>query len=133
VSNPSNGTVNADGTVQLIDGKAPLDPATNLIYNDKMLSFGESVNECNKMCAHLATFASQQDQHDAEAYFIGQVGIMVEPARCLACRLLVQWCCTSMLLFQSPPVYEQSSPGGPHCCRTSSSPSSTRSTGTACS
>jgi hypothetical protein len=73
VSNPSNGTMNADGTVQLIDGRAPLDPATNLIFNDKQLNWEESIAECNKMCAHLATFSSQADQHEAEEYFKSQV------------------------------------------------------------
>jgi hypothetical protein len=74
VSNPSGGAVNADGTVQIIDGKAPLDPVTNLIFNDRPLSWAESSVECNKMCAHLATFTSQADQHEAEAYYKSQVG-----------------------------------------------------------
>ncbi len=68
-----NASTNANGETVLIDGKPPLDPATNLIYNDELLNFNDATVACNKMCSHLATFQSQEDQHEAEAYFIGQV------------------------------------------------------------
>ena len=75
VSNVGNATISATGELELVDGKPPLDPQMNLIYNDKQLNWEESITECNKMCAHLATFVSQADQHEAEKYFIDQVGM----------------------------------------------------------
>ena len=116
VSNPTNGTTNADGTIQLIDGKPPLDPATNLIYNDEMKNWEESIYECNKMCAHLATFASQQDQHEAEAYFISQVGLrsgLSHPEAWFAFAWVKQ--CTHAASAHAGPAWHNQPQGLPTC------------------
>jgi hypothetical protein len=39
-----------------------------------MLNFNDALVECNKMCAHLASYVSLDDQSAAEQHFISTVG-----------------------------------------------------------
>ncbi len=73
LNDPSNASTTPEGEVILVPGLPPRDPITSFIYNDAKLGAEAATAECNKMCAHLASFRSQADQHDVEAYYISTV------------------------------------------------------------
>lgn len=94
LNDPFNASTTPEGEVILVPGLPPRDPITSFIYNDAKLGAEAATAECNKMCAHLASFRSQADQHDVEAYYIGTVSCAAGPEDA---RVTPRTDCTSRL------------------------------------